>query len=73
MRKDNTSGITGVSHCAVKNAYIARWMDNGKFKSRSFSVNIYGDAALGLAILAREEALQKLIEKGIGYTEYHGK
>ncbi len=44
IRKDNISGSQGVSFNECNNVWRARWHDNNfKEKSKSFSVNKYGD------------------------------
>lgn len=71
----NTSGITGVSYSPVSNSWRALWYNGeGKQKSKSFSVNKYGeDLAKQLAIQSRESAIEFLKENGYLYTERHGK
>lgn len=69
----NTTGFTGVSIC--KDSYVAEWCDEGVKKSRSFSMNKYGEeVAFDLACNARIRAIEKLNEKygKEGYTEDHG-
>jgi len=77
MRKDNTTGVTGVSFTDDSSGprYCAHWVDeNGKDRKRSFSVNRYGKAeALEKAISTREEAIEGLRQHGINYSEHHGK
>lgn len=76
-QKNNKTGVTGVRTFICNktgNVHIkAFWKENGKYKSKSFSVNKYGyDLAFELACEYREKAISKLNEKGYGYTERHG-
>lgn len=68
-RKDNNSGMTGVSYSVSKNAWIVQWSENGKRRHKSFSV--YGDrsneTAKMMAIAYREclnERLAYHIQQG---------
>lgn len=81
-RKDNTSGITGVSlKTEVENSgkintyWVAQWKDLfGNIKSKCFSNNKYGyDEAFRLACEWRQKMLLELNAQGAGYTERHGK
>ena len=65
MKKTNTSGFNGVRLEEKKNGDPRRWQaiwpENGKTKSRSFSVNKYGfDEAKQMAIDVRKEADERL-------------
>lgn len=74
--KNNTSGVTGVSFLQVRDYsyWRASWRDeNGKQKSRSFSVSEFGyEIARQKAINCRQEQLQMLNCKGQHYTDRHG-
>lgn len=76
LRKNNKTGVTGVvldKHLYPK--YRAMWMDlNGRQRSKSFSVESYGEQeAFRLACEYREAQIQVLNEQGAGYSEGHGK
>lgn len=73
---NNTSGYTGVSFRITNGSEYctARWRENGKTCSKSYSVAKCGRLkALQLAITARTEAITSLNESGAGYSERHGK
>lgn len=81
MRRDNTSGVCGVVRQVCKRGnksytnWQAVWRDlQGKPKSKSFSVNKYGDEeAFRLARQFREDKIKELNEHGAGYAKRHGK
>lgn len=61
LRKDNTSGTTGV-YPGV-NSWIAQWKENGINKSKSFSISKYGDeGAKKLAIEYRMKMISQIDE-----------
>lgn len=75
-RKDNTSGITGVSIRDVggnKLYYTVQWCDiNGRVKQKWFSISKLGEeTAKILAIAYRKEQIKQLIIDGADYTERH--
>ena len=73
-RRDNKSGITGVRFDSKDNGYCAKCKStDGTEKTRFFSLAIYGDRALALAIEWREQCLEELNLAGAGYSPYHGK
>lgn len=73
MRSDNSTGTTCVKFedCGYPR-YIAVWQEDGKQRSKSFSIKKYGKSAYELACKFRAVELSKLIEEQ-GYTERHGK
>lgn len=73
-QSNNTTGVTGVVK-EMETRYKARWEDlEGASKSRSFSIQKYGErGAFLLACEARENALKDLNRQGAGYSENHGK
>lgn len=77
MRYDNKSGCTGVNKMSNgygRNYWLARWMREGKERSKSFSIEDFGsDVAFKMAVEHREQMLLKLVEEGQHYTERHGK
>lgn len=79
MHRNNTVGTTGVEYDSYgknKNSprYRANWVENKVKKSKSFSVNKYGDEeAYRLACEYRDLMIAKLNEQGAGYSENHGK
>lgn len=83
LRCDNNTGKTGVylakSHNKRLNkcytTYVAAWLDpDGALKTKSFSVNKYGEAdAYWLACEYRDGMIEKLNALGAGYTDRHGK
>lgn len=77
MSSANSSGKTGVFFSTNRIGtpiYVARWYENGRAKSRSFSTLKYGtNGAFDLAANARDEAIKNLNAQGAGYTERHGK
>ena len=75
MQANNTSGKTGVSWKENSNSLyaFAFWKENGKTKSKYFSVKKYGLLeAYALACMYREDIIQKLVCNGESYTSYHG-
>lgn len=71
--KNNTSGVTGVSYRSDYNCYTASWNFSDKVRSKSFSVNKYGnEEAFRLACEYRAQKIRELNEQGAGYTERHG-
>lgn len=56
----NTSGITGVQFLKDTNAWSARWKEDGKNRSKTFSVKEYGDKARQLAIDTRQAVNERL-------------
>ena len=80
MRKDNTSGNTGVGWYAARKKHGMRTYayasieQDGKAVSSYFNVSNYGLLpAYKLAWLWRQKKLQELNLSGAGYTERHGK
>ena len=75
-RRNNSSGITGVSFAKSGNNYywMARWTNiDGKEVSKCFNISTYGDEeAKRLATVVRQDAIEKLNENGAGYSENHG-
>lgn len=82
IQKSNTSGHVGVFHDKSKDRWMARWQENGKRKTKSFSVNLYGyEKAKQMAVNYRlkmehklkhyKEALhsQKILEPEITFEE----
>lgn len=80
-KSSNTTGYTGVTLSSDKTAagnpvlnYIALWVENGKRKTKSFSVFKYGLLpAYSMAVSFRESKLKELNRLGHNYTENHGK
>lgn len=75
MRKDNTSGTSGVSYCSVHKAYVVQWSDlaTGKRKRKAFAVKRRGEEeAKRLAIEFRKSVINELNQQGAGYTDRHG-
>ena len=67
VRRNNTSGIPGVGRykrATGTEKWVAYWIDeNGVRKSRTFSVNTYGERrAKQLAIAERQRQLKRLFE-----------
>lgn len=82
MQSNNTSGIVGVQfrermigEFGPYQSFVAKWKDeNGKDKSKEFSVNKYGfDEARKLATEYRNKMIQNLKSHGVEYAESHGK
>lgn len=82
MYRNNSSGETGIvwredvlkNGCKSTRA-VAYYQDEcGKKHSKSFRVKEHGLLeAFYLAVIWREDALQKLTEQGAGYSQQHGK
>ena len=78
MNSNNTSGKTGV--CFNGSSWVAAWRIpvgrlkiRSKTKTKSFSINKYGEeAAFELACEYRDKMIEYLNSKGRGYTERHG-
>lgn len=81
IRKDNTSGITGVNLVIdryksgnVNTYWCANYFENGTSKAKRFSVSFHGDEEAKR--LASDFRLQKETElnlDGVPFTERHGK
>lgn len=72
MQSNNRTGVTGVSLIDNKR-YRAQYVDlDGEVKTKYFPIKIYGEEAFTEAVKFREEMLQMLKEKGVGYTDRHG-
>lgn len=72
---NNKTGVNGVSYFEPKNRsprYTASWFEDGKLKSKSFSVSTYGEEAFNLAVNFRLEMIEKLNENGANYSPNHG-
>jgi hypothetical protein len=77
MRKDNSSGIAGVSKSnngRGTSYWVARWQDvTGKSLQKRFSIAKLGeDQAFLLACEYRTKMIEELNRQGAGYTERHG-
>lgn len=75
-RKDNKTGITGVSLREFpESRYLSVWRDiDGKSKSKTFSIKRYGDElAFFMACEYREQMINLLNLQGAGYSIRHGK
>lgn len=79
IHTNNVSGVTGVYRVVRKSGehivWTAEWISLcGKVKTKSFSVNKYGEQeAFRLACEYREKMIEQLNDQGAGYTERHGK
>lgn len=77
-RKDNKTGVTGVvfykgSPPKSYGTYIALWKEDGKSRSRTFSIKKYGEELAFLcACEMRDKMVRILNMNGAGYTERHG-
>lgn len=75
MRKDNSSGFTGVGYEESSNRWTSRWRDlNGIERRKSFAISKYtsSDEARDAAIQFRIMKLKELNESGQNYSERHG-
>lgn len=55
MKSNNTSGVKGVSYHKTANSWFAKWCENAKPVSKSFSVSKYGfEEAKNMAISVRK-------------------
>jgi hypothetical protein len=60
IRKDNSSGITGVHYNTKTNRWIATWYNiNMKSKTKYFSIKKYGDQAKQMAIDLRRQMAEE--------------
>lgn len=50
----------GVQYRSSSDAYLAIWTENGKRKTKTYTVSVYGDKAREMAIAKREEMMEKL-------------
>lgn len=79
-RKNNKSGVTGVSRKTRQNKggevsyYVAQWQgEDGNTCGKYFSINMYGeDAAFKLACDFRLLMIENANMCGAGYTDRHG-
>lgn len=74
-RSDNKTGVCGVTISKIREFtyYRAYCKVDGKQKSRSFSIENYGEElAFKLACEWRKSQIEKLNQLGAGYTERHG-
>jgi hypothetical protein len=71
----NTTGFIGVSvkyEYGVQTAIVATWRENGKHRTKGFSINKYGyDLAIEKAKAYRQAMLTKLAERGEYYSDQH--
>jgi len=80
-RSDGTDVVGVRRHCIKRKDgstdfyWVAKWCElDGRDTGRLFNIAKYGeDAALNLAIKARQDAITRLNAEGAGYTERHGK
>lgn len=76
MYSTNTSGFNGVIYSQPKSRppnYTAHWREDGKLKTKSFSVAKYGEeGAFNLAKEHRIKMIEKLNNLGANYSETHG-
>lgn len=76
MYSTNSSGTTGVCYWEPINRparYSAHWREDGKLRSKTFSVAKYGkEEALKLATEYRKEMIEKLNKLGAEYSQTHG-
>lgn len=75
LRSNNKTGVNGVNYSHPKDRsgrYSATWIDNGEYKSKTFSISKYGEDAFHLAIAYRKQMIQQLNENGANYSETHG-
>lgn len=77
---NNVSGITGVfryeclngSKTKVNKYWVARWVENGKKRSKSFSIEKLGETeAKEAATLFRNSKISELNKNGQDYTKRH--
>lgn len=76
----NLSGVTGVCRYVDKRVgrlkayWRAAWVEDGKHKSKTFSIHKYGEKeAFNLACKYRSMKIEELNSSGYNYTERHGK
>jgi hypothetical protein len=69
ISKNNRTGTNGVHET---HDFIASWQENGKHKSKKFSVLKYGIKAKQMAELFRYNKIADLNAKGYNYSETHG-
>ena len=73
-RKSTSNLLTGVTTRltpAGGRNYTANWTVNGVLKTRTFAVNKYGEDAYRLACEVRLAEIEKLVAKGLDYTDRH--
>lgn len=70
-RKDNSSGVRGVSFHKNNKSWVARWRDiNGKEKCRAFAINKFGyDSAFEMACKVRATMVEYLNSQGCFYPQ----
>ena len=78
LQRNNTSGTAGVTlsrsgHKYGHDYYLAYWNELDGKKSKCFCTGKYGeDEAKRLAILHRQEQIERLNKEGAGYADTHG-
>ncbi len=74
MSLNNKSGITGVHYNSHLDCWVGSALENGKKIRKSYSCSKYGnELAKELAVKFRNDIIAILNEKGMKYTERHGK
>ncbi|WP_257824158.1 HNH endonuclease [Aggregatibacter actinomycetemcomitans] len=73
-RKLNNNKIlpSGIRFRKNRNAYQVYWLLNGKQKSKYFSLSKFGEDALKLAMMARNEFIRMANNNGASFTDRHG-
>lgn len=72
---NNKTGVNGVNYFEPKNRsprYTATWHEDGKLRSKSFSVSTHGEDAFNLAVAFRLKMIEQLNKDGANYSPNHG-
>lgn len=73
-RKLGSNNLTGINGIHENHDFVVTWSENGKPRSKKFSVIKLGyDNALTAAQEFRNQQIERLTKNGADYTEQHGK
>ena len=71
-QSDDNTLPSGIRFRKNRNAYQVYWNLNGKQKAKYFALSKFGEDALKLAIIARNEFIDMANNNGASFTDRHG-